>query len=397
MIAIFLAPVYIGLGAYIFWRGIRWAHACHGFFGKKSVRIAAAVLFLFLAVSPLTAFLLPEGALHTAMKQLSNYWLGVILYTLLILGITDLLRQILKRCRFPGKERLFFRRGMAVVGAVCVLLITAVSVYGVVNAHHIRTTECEVTVEKDGGAFEEMHIVLVADLHLGYNIGARMMEQMVEKINRLDADLVVVAGDIFDNEFEAVSKPEETAKILRGIKSRYGVYACYGNHDIQEKILAGFTFGGKDEKKESDPRMDAFLEDAGITLLQDEGILLEDSVYLYGRPDYARPGRGVTVRRTPEEITEDMDLSKPVIIIDHQPRELEELAEAGADLDLCGHTHDGQVFPGNLLVSRMWENSCGYLRKGNMHNIVTSGVGLFGPNMRVGTISEICSITVHFQ
>ena len=92
-----------------------------------------------------------------------------------------------------------------------------------------------------------------------------------------------------------------------------------------------------------------------------------------------------------------MDLSKPVIVIDHQPKELEELAQAGVDLDLCGHTHDGQVFPGNILVSLMWENSCGYLRKGEMHNIVTSGVGVFGPNMRVGTRSDICSIWVEFQ
>ena len=72
------------------------------------------------------------------------------------------------------------------------------------------------------------------------------------------------------------------------------------------------------------------------------------------------------------------------------------MAEAGADLDLCGHTHDGQMFPGNLVTALMWENSCGYLQKGAMHNIVTSGIGVFGPNMRVGTKSEICSITVHF-
>ena len=91
-----------------------------------------------------------------------------------------------------------------------------------------------------------------------------------------------------------------------------------------------------------------------------------------------------------------MDLKKPVFVIDHQPRELEELAAAGVDADFCGHTHDGQMFPGNLLMKFLWENSYGYMQVGSMHNIVTSGVGLFGPNMRVATKAEICPITVNF-
>ena len=227
-------------------------------------------------------------------------------------------------------------------------------------------------------------------------IGCKQMEQMTEKINEQKPDLVVMAGDIFDNEYEALDDPEKLAKILRGIRSKYGVYACYGNHDIQEKILAGFTFGSK-EKKESTPEMDEFLEKAGITLLRDEYVLIDDSFYLYGRPDYERPGRGIDKRKTPQEITEGMDVSLPVLVIDHEPRELQELADTGVDVDLCGHTHDGQVFPGNIVIRFFWENPCGYLKKGNMHNIVTSGVGLFGPNMRVGTKSEICDVSICFN
>ena len=143
--------------------------------------------------------------------------------------------------------------------------------------------------------------------------------------------------------------------------------------------------------------MDEFLEKAGVTLLRDESVLIADSIYLYGRPDRHRPGRGIKKRKTPEEVTEGMDLSKPVFVIDHQPKELQELADAGVDLDLCGHTHDGQVWPGNLTIRLMWENACGYLKKGDMHNIVTSGVGIFGPYMRVGTIAEICAVTVKFE
>ena len=221
------------------------------------------------------------------------------------------------------------------------------------------------------------------------------MQQMVEKINEQDADLVVIAGDIFDNEWEAVEAPETIAATLRGIRSKYGVYACYGNHDIEEPVLAGFTFR-QSEKKESDPRMDEFLKNANITLLRDEGTLIDGKFYLYGRPDAHRPGRGIETRKTPDEITAGLDKDKPIIVLDHQPKELQELADAGVDIDLCGHTHDGQMFPGNLTIKLMWENACGYLQKGKMHNIVTSGVGLFGPNMRVGTKAEICPITIHF-
>ncbi len=92
-----------------------------------------------------------------------------------------------------------------------------------------------------------------------------------------------------------------------------------------------------------------------------------------------------------------MDMDKPVIVIDHEPKELDALAQAGVDLDLAGHTHDGQMFPANLLMKFLWENPCGYLEKDQMHSIVTSGTGLFGPNMRVGTRAEICTITVEFQ
>ena len=77
---------------------------------------------------------------------------------------------------------------------------------------------------------------------------------------------------------------------------------------------------------------------------------IDDSFYLYGRPDAKKPGRGIDIRKTPKEIMEKLDSRKPVIVLDHEPSELKELSEAGVDIDLCGHTHDGQMFPGNLVT-----------------------------------------------
>lgn len=395
MIAVCLSPIYIIVCLYILRGILKWMNSCHHFFKKKWVRLVITLVYAFVALSLLTSFFLPVSGLQRILKLISNYWLGTLMYILLTMATADVIHFILKRVSFPYKEKLFSRAGAVAAGTICLCIIAAFSISGIYEARDIRTTEYKVSVDKDAGNMGSMNVVLIADLHLGYSIGNWHMERMVEKINNMNPDLVVIAGDIFDNEYEALDNPEQIAETLAGIKSRYGVYACYGNHDIQEKILAGFTFSQK-EKKVSSPEMDAFMKKADICLLRDEGVLIDDSVYLYGRPDYERPGRGVDKRLNPGEITADMDRTKPIIVIDHEPRELAELDKAGVNLDLCGHTHDGQMFPGNLTIHFFWENPCGYLKKGDMHNIVTSGIGVFGPNMRVGTKSEICNIEVEF-
>ncbi len=395
MTAIYLSPVYIVLCLYILLRLLSWLKDCHPRAGRKDLRLLIVAVYVFLALSVLTAFLLPPSGIQRVIKLISNYWLGTMMYGLMIIAAADIMRLILKRTRLKNSRKLFGIRGHAVVGTICFVLIAVISAIGIWNAGTIRRTEYEVTVDKRAGNLDTLRVILVADLHLGYSIGSWNMKKMVQKINAQEPDLVVIAGDIFDNEYEALDDPDRLVKILSSIKSTYGVYACYGNHDIQEKILAGFTFPKKG-KKMSDPRMDEFLKKANITLLRDEGVLVDDAFYLYGRPDFERPGRGIDKRKSAAEITEKLDMTKPVLVIDHEPRELEALADAGVDLDLCGHTHDGQMFPGNIITALMWENSYGYLKVGEMHNIVTSGVGVFGPFMRVGTKSEICVIDVKF-
>ena len=163
------------------------------------------------------------------------------------------------------------------------------------------------------------------------------------------------------------------------MKSTYGTYACWGNHDVNQKILAGFTFStGK--TLEHDKRMDSFFKKAKINLLTDEVKLIDNKFYVAGRLDDEKPATG-EVKKSADELLKGLD----------------ELSKAGTDVLLCGHTHDGQIFPGNIFIKLFWENACGYLKKGYMHNIVTSGVGIYGPYIRVGTHAEICPITVNFK
>lgn len=397
MIAILLSPFYILINFYIARWLLSWMQACNKHFNNKIIRVIIIVIYTFFAGSLLIGFLLPPNNLGRVFKLIGNYWLGVFLYIVLTVLIADAIRLVIKKTKKIPEQYIKSKRTFVIAGAICIFIIGGISIYGAINARIIHTTKYEITVNKKVKNIKDLKIALVADLHMGYNIGTHHIKKMVKKINEQNPDIVVIAGDIFDNEYESLDNPEQIIKTLRQLKSTYGTYAVYGNHDISEKILAGFTFSKKGDKKESDIRMDELLEDANITLLRDEEVLIDDSFYIYGRPDYRRPGRGITVRKTPQEITENLDQKKPIIVIDHEPNELQELADAGVDIDLSGHTHDGQLFPANLTNALMWENPYGYLQKDDMHSIVTSGVGLFGPNMRVGTIAEVVIVDVKFK
>lgn len=395
MTAFLLAPFYILVNVYVVRWMIRWMGACSHIFQSAVFRAVFIIFYILIASSLLTGFLInkPEF-LHRILKNTGNYFLGTFLYIILVIVVVDLVRLILKYVFHA--QFLEFRSTFVITGFVCMALIILISVYGILHVGTIKVTPYEVTVNKKVKDMDSLKIILLADTHFGYSINCRHAQKMVEKINAQDPDIVCIAGDIFDNDYDAISDPEGVCNALKSIKSRYGVYACWGNHDLDEPILAGFTFGGK-KKDQADPRMEQLLRDANIHLLTDEAELIDDKFYVVGRNDSSRTHKLGGQRLSPTQLTKDLDLDKPIIFIDHQPKQLQETADAGADLDLCGHTHDGQIFPGNLFIHLFWENSFGYLKKDKMHNIVTSGVGVWGPDMRVGTNCEICPITVHFQ
>lgn len=396
MILLIIIPIYIALNLYILHRVHKWLTACSKRFHSKWFVVPYIVIYSLLALSLLFAFLLPSSGFQVLVKRISNYWLGTFVYILMFIAVADILRLILKR--IPGKVHDFFfsKVGYVFVGIFLTALVGGMSAYGIAHSHIVKVNPYEVTIRKNCGDNSDLKVVLIADLHLGYSVGDRQMQRMVKKINEQDADLVVFAGDIFDNEYEALQNPDKIAKTLAGIKSRYGSFGVFGNHDVTERLLGGFSVTSK-ENEVRDPRFEEFAKKAGIQMLDDEVTLIDDAFYLVGRKDVQKPGDGTTNRMEPEEILGDLDKTKPIIVLEHQPKQLEELEVAGADMQLCGHTHDGQMFPGNLTIKLMWENACGYLKKGNLHSIVTSGVGVWGPAMRVGTDCEICPITVHFQ
>lgn len=394
MIFLFLLPFYLGVSSYMMFRFFYWMKHCNHRFNWLRFKVPFAVVYLFMALSPVIAFLLPKSAVAIVIRRISTYWIGIMLYSLLYVVLFDLLRLIAKHTKL--KNTLLFSRGSVIsIGSVGVACAVATCLYGIFNARNIKVNEYSVTVNKSCGSDKHLKAVLVADLHMGYAIGVDHITNMVEKINQQDADIVIIAGDIFDNSYDGMDDPEGIKAQLKSIKSKYGVYAVYGNHDIDEKILMGFTFdwGGKQLHSE---KMTNFMKECNIKLINDESVLINDEFYLVGRRDTDKPGTEDGTRAEISELTKDLDKTKPIFVLSHEPDELQKTADAGADIDFSGHTHDGQLFPGNLTIGLFWENPCGMIKKDNMYSIVTSGVGVYGTFMRVGTDAEICSVDIDF-
>lgn len=388
----FAIPAYILL-IFIFYKQVRYINK---YFRGSKLLIALSAIYLL--ISPLSipaAFFSPRGTLlRRILSNIGNYWMGFNLHFVLAMGVCFLIRLIVKLVK---KDKYNLRLAQKITNVVVVSFTILMSVYGIVNAQNLQVTTYDVTVDKQSKQ-DELNVVLIADLHLGYSVGVKQMERMVNKINELQPDVVVVAGDIFDNEFSAIYNPVRLAEILRGINSKYGVYAVYGNHDIEEDILCGFTFSDDDVTQvTSIKEMDDFIENCGFTFLYDEAILINDDFYIYGRPDEERPNFGNDSRLEAEKITEGLDLSKLIICVDHEPHDQKKLSAAGVDVDLNGHTHAGQLFPGNIIINFFWDIAYGYKNFDGMHNIVTSGVGLFGPNMRTFTKAEIAQVKIHLN
>lgn len=391
MIAIFLTPIYLFFNYYILLWLYSWTDSF--FPGGRSLlfRIPVTFLYAFFSVSPLTGLIITRKPFHHGLRIAANYWLGTLQYTLLVILLFDAIRRITGHFLFIKYKY----PALLVFGSFAFFLILAVSFYGIVHAKQIKIRQYPVTIRKSCSV-PKLKIALIADLHLGCNSTEAHIKKLVDAVNAQSPDLVCIAGDFFDNEYDAVKNPETMAKLLAGIQSLHGVYGCWGNHDVSEKILAGFAFPHK-EKLDKDPRFEQFLSDANITLLEDETLCIDGVFYLAGRKDPDMVKREHDTRLSASDLLSGLDSRFPIIVMDHQPGELAAAAQAGVDLLLSGHTHDGQTFPATIPVRFLWENPGGILKKGAMTSVVTSGAGVWGPAMRVGTDNEIVILDVNFQ
>ncbi len=334
--------------------------------------------FALLILTPLAARFktLPVATqVRDFLAYSGDYWLAALYYFVLAWLATDL-------GRFLARKLGLLHAGAGkplVVGLAVVALVAAVVAYGTWNARNPRVATYEVTIGKPAGGLSELRVVMVSDIHLGPIVNYSRLEGLVAMIDARRPDLILLAGDIID-ENVGYFVERRMAAPFRRLTPRYGVWAVLGNHEY---------LSGKVEE------VTARLDEAGIRVLRDEYVKVGDSFYIVGRDD-RRAQFGGQGRKPLAEVMAGVERRLPVILMDHQPFALDEAAGQGVDLQLSGHTHVGQMFPNNFVTGRIFEDDWGYLRKGAYQVIVSSGFGTWGPPIRVGNTPEIVDITIKF-
>lgn len=338
------------------------------------------VAFWLAALTPLVARI-KAFPINTRLKDFlaftGDYWLAALYYLVLawlLVDIGRLLARLLGRLR-PGAAKPP-AVGLAVAAAVALLLV-----YGSWNARDPQVTSYEVTIAKPAGGLSGLRVVMVSDIHLGPIVGGARLEELMAMINSRQPDLVLLAGDIIDENVSYFVE-RKMGEPFRKLQPRFGIWAALGNHEY---------LSGKAEE------VTAVLETAGIKVLRDGYVKVGDSFYIVGRDDRRRATFDARGRAELAAVMAGVDRRLPVFLIDHQPYELGEAAGQGVDLQVSGHTHVGQMFPNNLVTRRIFETDWGLLRRGDYHVIVSSGYGTWGPPIRVGNKPEIVEINIRFS
>lgn len=314
------------------------------------------------------------------MQCVGFIWLGVVMYATLGLLLVDAGGWCLRRMGAFATPQAR-TRARQIAGCVLAALVAATVGLGMVHARQIQVRTIAFSIEKST-TLDGLRVAVVSDLHLGDANGPREVQKMVETINGMQADLVCLVGDTVDTHLP--DHAPQCAAELRKLQSRYGVYACLGNHDV-DALTSG-----------SNAQVLAFLQAANVQVLADEAVLIDDAFYLVGRLDEEPIGVGETNRKPPQELTAALDKSKPILMMDHRPKEYRAVAMAGVDVDMSGHSHGGQLFPVTLLTDAMYELNWGYRQMGNLHAVTTCGFGFWGPPMRIGTDCEIVRMDIAF-
>jgi len=317
--------------------------------------------------------LLP-GPLAVVLKLAGSYWLVVVLYSLLLLPVVDLLALLFAA---GGVAKSVY---VPALGWTFLAVLLAILIKGSYNAWSPVVRRYEVTVSKPYPGRRQLRVAVASDLHLGTVVRKRHLQRLVREVTALQPDLILLPGDIIDDEIAPFIR-QNMAETMRGLQAPLGSYAVLGNHEY---------IGGHVET------FNEQMTQSGVRLLMDEVVCVEDALYIVGRKDAAAVGFAQG-RMELAELLAGLDRDKPLIVLDHQPRQLNQAAAAGADVLLGGHTHRGQMAPGNRITRRLFELDWGYLRKDRLHAIVSSGFGTWGPPVRIGSRCELVELVIHFE
>ena len=339
-----------------------------------------AALSFFVAMFARNASL-PQW-LGTSLNGVGSIWLVFTLYMVLALLVVDITKVVFYQIR-----RFLNRFGFL----LSVIVVSGVLYSGYNNYRNPRIMELEIDFSPVATAAEavaadsvavgdkelpvgkkNLKIVAASDVHLGYSTDKEDLARYVGMINSLLPDIILIVGDLIDNSVVPLWE-QRMYEELGQLKAPMGIYMVPGNHEFISGIEKSVEF----------------LKNTPVVLLRDSVVVLPGGVQLVGRDDRSNRNRASL-----EELMAGVQKGLPVIMMDHQPYELGFKDSLGVDLQLGGHTHRGQIWPMNLLIDRMYEQSHGYRKWDNSHVVVSSGLSLWGPPFRIGTQSDLWVINV---
>ncbi|SCY72343.1 metallophosphoesterase [Alkaliphilus peptidifermentans] len=351
MFFVIFISIYGGMNYYVY------LHLVNYFTITGNVRLLLQLVFWFAGSSYVLGKLIKKGRFIPWISYLGAAWMGCLSIAVFVLFINDVFAFVL-----PKYTQLIINTAMLTIP-----ILVALSILNVLRGPVIK----EVEVKASKNLVGELKIIHLSDIHLGMLTSTNWVKGIVEKVNNLEADIIVITGDMVDDEYKRV---EEFIPIMRELKSKYGVYAVSGNHEI---------YAGLDN-------FNMFCKEANIEVLDNKGIIL-DGVNLIGVDDlYGR--RNTTNPVKIEDILSDYDLNGYNILLSHQPVNFKRAVEKGIDLQLSGHTHKGQIPPLNFFVPIVYRYAYGLYQYRKSFIYTSSGTGTWGPPMRLFSSSEIVNL-----
>jgi uncharacterized protein len=346
-------------------------------FISKSYRLHYLIIYLlFAAIYPLSNLFhdAGPGTASGIIVLIANYILPFYLYLFLFILFFDIFLLLNLLLKIIPQEKLKSSGFRKFALPVIILLSVLVVLAGIMNFNTIRTSDYHIEVPRKSAGIDHLRIAFAADFHLKEGVDVQFVKRFVKKISDINPDILLYGGDIVEGD-RRNEKMTVFENLLGGIRTKYGVYGVLGNHEY---------YAGQDKGN--------FFNLAGITILSDTIIVIDGSFNLGGRFDSHFSGR-----KTIDELVGTAADSLPVILLDHRPTDIENVRRTAADIQLSGHTHDGQLFPINLITGNIYILSHGFKKTGNTNFFVTSGIRLWGPPVRTVGKSEIMVIDVKFN
>ncbi len=361
----FALLVWIGVNIYLY-------NSLKHFFCSDAARKIFLAVYIFLSLSFVLGRFLEKYSYTASVVPITagSVFFAFVLYAFVGAITIDTLNLIFK---LSGRGILC---PIKIKSIIVVLFSAVVCTAGFINSFNFAVRELVIYTEKKIPS-DGFKIAYASDLHLGHIVGKRKLSFLVDKFNEFSPDAVILGGDTIDEDIEPVRRKRLNRK-LSEIKSRYGTFAILGNHEY---------IGGADEAR-------GYLLSNGIKLLIDSTVEFPEDIIIAGRDDLMRNSYADAKRKSISEIIMKPQSDKFSILVDHQPKNLDEAEKHAIDLQLSGHTHHGQMFPFNFVTSAIYEVSTGYMKRGKTSYYVSSGFGTWGPPVKLFRRPEIVLIRI---